>query len=271
MQIYRYLVDGLPYYGELVEPGVLARCLRKNKETFELKRAGHDDLLDEVTLLAPCVPSKLICVGRNYADHAKELGNEAPEERPLLFFKPPSSVIAHGEEVITPVGCERLDFEGEITLVIGKRCSRVSEAEAFDYLLGVTACNDITARDWQKRDKQWSLAKGCDTFAPLGPFIDTSSAEALRVAGEGEVKLEVTTRVNGEVRQQGDSHQLIFGLAKLISYISHYFTLEAGDVIPTGTPAGVGPLVDGDHVSVELNCGPVLKNVVRGAALEVVE
>ncbi len=262
MHIYRYRTGQAVYYGVENGEDSLKRMVRLSQEKFELKEAGAEDRLSEVTLLPPCRPSKIVCVGRNYADHAAELGNAVPLERPLLFLKPPSSLIAHGESIVLPAGAERVDFEGEIALVINERCYKLEAGEAYKYLLGVTALNDVTERTWQKRDGQWTVAKGCDTFCPLGPYIDTSAAEALRIGGERKVPLTVTTRVNGAVQQQGSVRDLAFNFASLVSYISQYMTLEAGDVIATGTPAGVGPLQPGDEVAVELNCGPRLVNSV---------
>jgi 2-keto-4-pentenoate hydratase/2-oxohepta-3-ene-1,7-dioic acid hydratase in catechol pathway len=262
MRIYRYRVGRACYYGELVSEKVLERCVRPSPDKFELHRAGVRDLLDAVELLVPTAPSKIVCVGRNYAEHAAEMGNVAPDERPLLFFKPPSCLIPHGAAIVLPRGAERVDYEGEIALVLGKRCQGVDAGEAYGYLLGVTAFNDVTERAWQKRDGQWTVAKGCDTFGPCGPYIDTSPAEALRLGGERRVPLAVTTRVNGELRQHGEIGGMTFNFASLISFISQYMTLEAGDLIATGTPPGVGPLHAGDTVAVELNCGPRLENPV---------
>lgn len=285
MLIYRYLADGQPYWGELAAEGQLARCLRLSRDRFELKRAGHVDRLDEVELLPPVAPSKIICVGRNYAEHAAELGNMPPAElgpdsRPLLFFKPPSALLPNGGTIRIPKGSTRTDYEGEIALVISQRCKDVPIERAYDYLLGVTAFNDVTERDWQQADGQWARAKGLDSFAPCGPCVDTSAAEALRlgrqmqasftaqtgntgVDAEKQLPLSVSTIVNGEPRQHGSVAQMAFGIAFLISYISSLFTLEAGDLIPTGTPAGIGPLHPGDSVAVELSCGVRLENAVE--------
>lgn len=262
MRIYRYSTGKAWYYGEL-EDGVMHRCVRLSHDRFDIKRAGPEDDPETVTPLPPVAPSKIVCVGRNYAAHAAELGNVAPDDLPLLFLKPPSCLIAHGAEIVRPTGSARVDYEGEIALVISERCRNVPAGKAFDYLLGVTAFNDVTARDWQKADNQWTRAKGCDTFGPCGAYIDTTAAEALREGGEEQVELTVTTKLNGEQVQHGSTRQLTFGLAWLISYISSVMTLEAGDIIATGTPAGVGPLQDGDEVSVLLNCGPELVNMVR--------
>jgi len=262
MRIYRYRVDKAPYYGKLAGDGILQRCLRMHPDTYELTHAGVEDQLDAVELLPPTAPSKIICVGRNYAEHALELGNAPVNKAPLLFLKPPSCLVAHGAEIVMPAGAERVDYEGEIALVIGKRCRDVPENQAYSFLLGVTAFNDVTERSWQQTDGQWARAKGCDTFGPCGPYIDTSAAEALQAGGDERTPLSVTTRLNGVEVQHGSIAELTFNFAFLISYASRYMTLEAGDLIATGTPAGVGPLKPGDEVSVELNCGVCLVNSV---------
>jgi 2-keto-4-pentenoate hydratase/2-oxohepta-3-ene-1,7-dioic acid hydratase in catechol pathway len=279
LRIYRYKVGPNIYYGEQVGDDTLARCVRLNQSSLELKRAGVEDQLSDVELLPPCAPSKVVCIGRNYVEHAKERGEEVPE-KPLMFFKPPSCLLPHGGTIVLPKGSERVDFEGEIALVIGQRCKDVPREKAYDVLLGVTAFNDVSARDWQKDDGQWSRAKGCDTFGPCGPWIDTSAAEALRVGAqmqgaftaqtgnsgvdaEKQLPLTMTTYVNGEQRQHGSISELAFGFAYLVEYASSFFTLEAGDLIVTGTPAGVGPLKAGDEVVVELSSGPRLVNMVR--------
>lgn len=188
-------------------------------------------------------PSKIVCVGRNYLAHAEELGNVVPE-RPLLFFKPPSSVIGDGEAIELPAESARVEHEGEIGVVIGAPCRRVAEEDALRYVAGYRALNDVTARDLQKTDGQWARAKGFDTFCPMGPV-----ASAVDVDWRA---LEVVCRVNGQVRQHGHGRDMAFGIPFLVSYISGIMTLEPGDVIATGTPAGVEPLGDGDTVEVEV-------------------
>lgn len=262
MRIYRYRVGKASYYGKLAGDGVLQRCLRADPREYVLKHAGVEDQLNEVELLPPASPSKIICVGRNYAEHARELGNTPVAEAPLLFLKPPSCLIPHGAQIVFPPGADRVDYEGEIALVIGRRCRDVPEEQAFDHLLGVTAFNDVTERSWQQSDGQWARAKGCDSFGPCGPYIDTSPAEALREGGVNRTPLTVTTQLNGAEVQRGSIEELTFSFAYLISYASRYMTLEAGDIIATGTPAGVGQLQPGDEVSVELNCGVRLVNTV---------
>jgi 2-keto-4-pentenoate hydratase/2-oxohepta-3-ene-1,7-dioic acid hydratase in catechol pathway len=195
-----------------------------------------------VTLLAPAVPSKIVCIGRNYREHAAELGNEVPKE-PLLFLKAPSSVIAHGEPIVTPAFSQRVDFEGELAIVIGRRASRLGPAEDVrSYIRGYTVVNDVTARDLQKSDGQWSRAKGFDTFCPMGPIVTDEIDPA---AG-----LRVETRLNGEVKQHGTTLDLIFDIPTLLRHITAAMSLLPGDVIPTGTPAGVAPMRPGDRVEV---------------------
>ena len=187
--------------------------------------------------------SKIICVGRNYVAHARELGNEVPE-RPLLFFKPPSSLVGDGESIVLPPESARVEHEGEIAVVIGRRCRGMAEADAMDVVAGYAALNDVTARDLQKTDGQWARAKGFDTFCPVGPAAP---------AGELDWRdLEVTCRVDGALRQHGHARDMAFGIPFLVSYISGIFTLEPGDLIATGTPEGVGPLGAGNEVEVEV-------------------
>ena len=190
-------------------------------------------------------PSKIVCVGRNYLEHARELGNEVPAE-PLIFLKPPSSLIDGGESIVLPPQSARVEFEGEIGVVIGRRLRHVSEAEAIDGIAAIVAINDVTARDLQRKDGQWTRAKGFDTFCPVGkPLVGRMSADQL-------AKLEVVTRVNGEKRQHGKAADMAFSIPFLVSYISGVMTLEPGDLVATGTPAGVGRLADDDIVEVEV-------------------
>jgi 2-keto-4-pentenoate hydratase/2-oxohepta-3-ene-1,7-dioic acid hydratase in catechol pathway len=187
-------------------------------------------------------PGKIVCVGRNYREHAKELGNEVPKE-PLLFLKPPSSVVWDGEPIVLRRESSRVEHEGEIGVVIGKRMSWASEEEAKRGIRGVVAVNDVTARDLQKSDGQWTRAKGFDTFCPLGE--ESSKLPDLD-------NLTVVTRVNGVERQRGKSSEMVFSIPSLLAYISRIMTLEPGDLVATGTPSGVGPLVAGDVVEVEI-------------------
>jgi 2-keto-4-pentenoate hydratase/2-oxohepta-3-ene-1,7-dioic acid hydratase in catechol pathway len=209
--------------------------------------------LNEVKLLAPATPSKIVCVGRNYIDHARELGNEVPQI-PLIFLKPPSSIIAPGETIYLPPQSKQVEHEAELVVVIGKRGRRIIAEEAKNYILGYTIGNDVTARDLQKIDDQWTRAKGFDTFCPFGPWIDTDfdPADAL-----------ITCRVNGQMRQMASTRDMVFSVSTLIAYISSIMTLEPGDLIFTGTPAGVGPLHDGDVVEVEIDGLGHLSNPVK--------
>jgi 2-keto-4-pentenoate hydratase/2-oxohepta-3-ene-1,7-dioic acid hydratase in catechol pathway len=217
-------------------------------------RSNEGFALSEVKLLAPVTPSKIVCVGRNYKDHAAELGNPMPDE-PLLFLKPPSAVVGHGDAIELPSVSSRVEHEGELGVVIGRKARRLSDSEnPLDYALGYTCVNDVTARDLQRRDVQFTRAKSFDTFCPVGAYI---------VSGLDPFDLGVETRVNGEVRQRGRTSALAFPVSYLIRYISHVMTLEPGDVISTGTPAGVGPLADGDLVEVEVEGVGLLANPVR--------
>ena len=196
-------------------------------------------------------PSKIVCIGRNYAEHAKELGNEVPRE-PLIFLKPPSALLPPGGTIILPPVSRQVEFEGEIGVVIGRRAHRVAEAEAESFIAGYTCVNDVTCRDLQKTDGQWTRAKGFDTFCPVGP----------RVAQLDWRTLSVTTRVNGVERQRAPSSDMIFSIPRLVAHVSGIMTLEPGDLIATGTPAGVGPLAAGDLVEVEVPGIGILSNHV---------
>ena len=198
-------------------------------------------------------PSKIVGVGRNYAAHAKELGNEVPAE-PLIFLKPPSSFIQDGADVVYPAETSNLHHEAELAVVIGRTCRGVSEAEALDYVRGYTCANDVTARDLQQTDPQWTRAKGFDTFCPLGPTLVTDIDPG---------NLRVRMRVNGETRQDGSTADMIFPVAALVSYISGVMTLEPDDVILTGTPPGVSAVQRGDLMEVEVEGIGVLGNRVR--------
>ena len=206
----------------------------------------------EARLLAPVRPSKIVCVGRNYREHAAELGNEVPAE-PLIFFKPPSSLLAPEQQIRRPKLSQRVDYEGELAVVMGRKCYKVGPNEDVrPYILGYTCLNDVTARDLQKRDGQWTRAKGFDTFCPVGPFV---SDEVDPSAG-----LLVETRVNGQVRQHGSTSDFIFAIPELLRYITAAITLEPGDLVLTGTPAGVGPVHPGDGVEVSVDRLGVLSN-----------
>ena len=214
---------------------------------------GETVPLDDVHVLAPVLPSKLVCVGKNYADHAAEFGMEVPAE-PLLFLKPSTAVIGPNDPIrLLPIS-RRIDYEGELAVVIGRLAKDVRAEEAFKVILGYTCANDVTLRDLQKTDDQWARAKGFDGSAPLGPWIETTLDPN---------EATVRTLVNGEQRQQGSTSELAFGVATLVEYITSFMTLLPGDVILTGTPEGVGPLADGDVVEVEVDGVGVLRNEAR--------
>ena len=198
------------------------------------------------------VPSKIIGIGQNYRAHAIEMGKGLPEE-PLMFLKPRSALISDGAAIVRPGGFERVDYEGELGVVIGTRAARVSKEKALEVVLGYTCVNDVTVRDLQKKDGQWARAKGFDTFCPIGPRV---------VPGLDPRNLRITTRVNGTVKQDSSTSDLIFDVATLISFCSQYMTLEPGDVISTGTPAGVGNLSPGDVCEIEIEGIGVLRNPV---------
>jgi 2-keto-4-pentenoate hydratase/2-oxohepta-3-ene-1,7-dioic acid hydratase in catechol pathway len=209
--------------------------------------------LADAKLLAPVEPTKIVCVGRNYRAHAQELGNQVPTE-PLLFLKPNSALLAPGGVIQRPPSSERVEHEAEIGVVVGKRLQRVTPQEALAGIFGITPVNDVTARDIQRREVQFTRAKGFDTFCPVGPAIVTDVYAA---------QLSVIGRVNGEIRQSGQAAQMVFDIGTLLSFISHIMTLEPGDLVSTGTPEGVGPLLPGDSVEVEIPGVGVLKNSVR--------
>jgi 2-keto-4-pentenoate hydratase/2-oxohepta-3-ene-1,7-dioic acid hydratase in catechol pathway len=214
---------------------------------------GERRPLADIRLVSPILPTKVIAVGRNYAEHARELGNEVPSE-PLIFSKPSTSVVGPGEAVIYPEKLsERVDYEGELAVVIGRLCRDVPAERANEVIFGYTCANDVTARDLQRKDGQWTRAKGFDTFCPIGPWIQTEL---------DPTDLAITTTVNGELRQSARTSQLIFPIPALIAYISAVMTLVPGDVILTGTPEGIGPLSIGDEVSVGIEGIGTLTNRV---------
>lgn len=217
-------------------------------------RGSHSSRLGDVRLLAPVEPSKIVCVGRNYAAHAAELGNEVPKE-PLIFLKPSTSLVGPGEPIVLTKFSQRVEHEGELALAIGRRCSKLSDsADSLAYLLGYTCLNDVTARDLQISDVQFTRGKGFDTFCPVGPHIETQ-------LDPGNVLVE--TRVNGALRQSGNTSLMIYPVAYLVRWISRMMTLLPGDLIATGTPAGVGPLVAGDTVEVSVEGVGVLRSPVH--------
>jgi 2-keto-4-pentenoate hydratase/2-oxohepta-3-ene-1,7-dioic acid hydratase in catechol pathway len=219
-----------------------------------VRRGDLSTLPAGARLLPPCSPSKIVCVGRNYAEHAKELGNEVPQE-PLIFLKPPSSVIAHGDAIVYPKLSQRVDFEGELGVVIGQRARKVTSGNAQSHILGYTCVNDVTARDLQKKDGQWTRGKGFDTFCSVGPFIIPREEADF-------ASFRVRTIVDGETKQDGSVMDMLFSVNDIIAYITAFMTLEPGDLIATGTPPGVGPLEPGSTVKIDIAGLGVLQNTV---------
>jgi 2-keto-4-pentenoate hydratase/2-oxohepta-3-ene-1,7-dioic acid hydratase in catechol pathway len=219
----------------------------------EYRRLEAQTPLADVKLFAPAEPGKIICVGRNYAEHAKELGNDVPKV-PLIFLKPSSSIINPGDTILLPPQSQQVEHEGELVAVIGKRGRNITAEQARDHILGYTVGNDITARDLQKSDGQWTRAKGFDTFCPFGPWIDTDFdiSDAL-----------ITCKVSSQPRQMASTRDMVFSVGTLVAFISSVMTLEPGDLLFTGTPAGVGPLKDGDEVVVEIEGLGSLSNPVK--------
>jgi 2-keto-4-pentenoate hydratase/2-oxohepta-3-ene-1,7-dioic acid hydratase in catechol pathway len=239
-----------PRYGWLLEEKVGAIV---GNIYDEYRREEAELPLSSVRLLAPIEPSKIICVGRNYVEHAKEHDAEVPNV-PLIFLKPPSAVIGPGEAILLPSQSQQVEHEAELVIVIGKRGRCILAEEAQNYIFGYTVGNDVTARDLQRSDGQWTRAKGFDTFCPFGPWVDTEFDPSDAV---------ITCRVNGQPRQMASTRDMVFNVNDLIAFISSVMTLEPGDLIFTGTPAGVGPLQDGDEVVVEIEGLGKLSNPVR--------
>ena len=272
MKYSRFLFEDQIHYGVVEdrggEPWIVDLAAAPDDDlAFHLSRARASKLvpdpaslefepipLSAVDLLSPVTPSKIVCVGRNYREHAAELGNEVPAE-PLLFFKPPSSLLKPGGTILLPPASSRVDHEGELAIVIGHRaCKLPPDSDPRAIIRGYTLANDVTARDLQKKDGQWTRAKGFDTFCPVGPWV---SDEVDPAAG-----LIIETRVNGELRQHGSTADFIFTIPQLLAYITVAITLEPGDLVLTGTPSGVGPLAPGDHVDITMSGLGVLTNSV---------
>lgn len=249
MKIVRFALAGETRYG-LVEEDVVYAIAGDVFGAFE--RGAQVSTLSEVQLLAPCTPTKIVALGLNYAAHAAEAHREVPDE-PLIFLKPPSSIIGSGQTIIYPSISQRVGFEAELAAVIGRRARNVSADEALSCVLGYTCGNDVTARDLQRKDGQWTRSKSFDTFCPLGPWIVTDVDPS---------DLAIESRVNGEVRQHSRTSDMIFAVAESIRCVAQVMTLEPGDVILTGTPAGVGLLQRGDRVEVEIEGIGVLENTV---------
>lgn len=251
MKLIRYqFQDDPPRYGWIYED----RIGPIEGSVFgEYRRLEAEIPLTAVRLLAPVLPGKIICIGRNYLEHAKEQGAEVPDI-PLIFLKPTTSVIGPGDTILLPPQSRQVDHEAELAVVISKRGRWIVPEAAWDYVLGYTIANDVTARDLQRRDGQWTRGKGFDTFCPLGPWIETEMNPS---------DVLITCRVNDDLRQTASTREMVFTIPQLIAFISSVMTLEPGDVILTGTPSGIGPLQDGDIVEVSIEGIGELTNSVR--------
>lgn len=250
MKLIRCVNHGRTFFGIWDEKNGLIREIKGGKEL-----SAEEIKVSEIKFLPPCQPSKIVAVGINYRDHAEEMKLPIPHE-PILFLKPSTAVIAHEEDIVYPSMSKRVDYEAELGVVIKKKARKVSEKEAKDYILGFTCFNDVTARDLQQLDVQYTRSKGFDTFAPLGPCIET------RIDPN---QINIETYVNGECKQYSNTQKMIFPVDYLVSFISQVMTLLPGDVIATGTPAGVGPLSPGDVVEVRIEGIGVLRNKVVSA------
>ena len=250
MRIVRFKIETHISYG-VVENQIVKQL--KGTPFAAIRYTGQSFCLSDVKLLAPCCPSKIVAIGLNYKSHAAELKYDLPES-PLMFLKPSTAVIGHGDDIIYPAISKQVDFEGELGIVIGKRAHIVPTDDAFKYVFGYTCFNDVTARDLQKKDGQWARAKGFDTFAAVGPWIETKLDTSA---------LELETRLNGELRQSGNTANLIFPVAELVSAVSQVMTLLPGDIIASGTPAGIGAMQESDEVEVKIEGIGSLLNIVR--------
>jgi 2-keto-4-pentenoate hydratase/2-oxohepta-3-ene-1,7-dioic acid hydratase in catechol pathway len=249
MRIVRFLDEGIPRYGWVLEDKVGPV---EGSPFGEFRRLEAERALEKMTLLAPVQPSKIVCIGRNYVEHAQEHEAEVPEV-PLIFLKPPSTLIGTGAAVQLPPQSKQVEHEAELAVVIGKKGRWISPENALEYVFGYTIANDVTARDLQRRDGQWTRGKGFDTFCPVGPWIETEfdPTDAL-----------ITCHVNGELRQMASSRDMVFTVRQLLAFVSSVMTLEPGDLLLTGTPSGVAPLMAGDKVEVTIEGIGVLKNTV---------
>uniref|UniRef100_A0A7C3V606 FAA hydrolase family protein n=1 Tax=Desulfobacca acetoxidans TaxID=60893 RepID=A0A7C3V606_9BACT len=250
MRLVRFEQQGRTGYGVLREEKVFPVW---ETPFAGISETGETLSLGDVSLLAPCEPSKIVALGLNYRDHAAEFGGQVPDE-PLIFLKPSTAVIGPEADILYPRMSRRVDYEAELGVVLGKTARRVSEDAALDYILGYTCVNDVTARDLQKKDGQFTRAKGFDTFAPLGPWIETEIPDP--------DNLMVEAYLNGELRQHASTSTMVFGVRRLIAFISQVMTLLPGDVIATGTPAGIGPMRPGDVVEVRVEGIGALRNLV---------
>lgn len=253
MRIARFVIDGDPLYGVVEEDKV--HVLAGDPFFQGIKPTGQSHDLEDVRLVAPIIPrSKVVAFGRTYREHIKEMGNEVPAE-PVMFLKPNTAVVGHNEPVTLPAFSDEISFEGELAVVIGRICKDVPAEKVPEVVFGYTVANDLTARDAQRSDPQWGRAKGFDGSCPLGPWIETALEDPDDVA--------ITTRLNGEVRQDDGTSELIWSVNELVARASEAFTLLPGDVILTGTPAGVGEVREGEHVEVEIEGIGTLRSVFR--------
>lgn len=255
MRICRFTTSEIttPRWGLVEDNHILPLADGESIESFPSPRTADSIALSEVTLRAPVTPSKIVCVGRNYREHAAELGNKMPDE-PLLFLKAPSAIIASGDSIELPAQSQQVEHEGELGVVIGRQARKLTDTEnPLDYVLGYTCVNDVTARDLQRKDVQFTRGKSFDTFCPVGPLV---------VDGLDPFSLVVTTRVNDSVKQNGRTADMAFSVPFLIRYIANVMTLYPGDLIATGTPAGVSPMKKGDVVEVEIEGIGVLRNTI---------
>lgn len=270
MRIARFAADGQVSYGLVLDPEAGSAGAVNDRPADgltvaeisghpfgpggqDVKLTGVRHALADIRLLAPVLPSKVVAIGRNYAEHARETGSEPPAE-PLIFLKPSTAVIGPGDPIVRPVALsQRVDFEGELAVVFGRLCRDVPAARVPDVIFGYTCANDVTARDLQAKDGQWARAKGFDTFCPLGPWVETDLDPS---------DVELTTTVNGEIKQQASTKLLIHDIVTMVSYVTAVMTMLPGDVLLTGTPAGIGPLVAGDRVRVHIDGIGALTNPV---------
>jgi 2-keto-4-pentenoate hydratase/2-oxohepta-3-ene-1,7-dioic acid hydratase in catechol pathway len=247
MKIIRFINNGKTAYGILNKDVVK---VIQGKPFNKIKYSGVTLKLSDVKLLPPCIPTKIVCLGLNYRSHAEETKANIPKV-PLLFLKPPTAIIGPEDKIIYPAMSERVDYEGEFGVVIKKKASRISSQKALDYVLGYTCFNDVTARDIQSSDGQWTRAKGFDTFAAFGPCIETDADPA---------NTPIETYLNGKLKQKGNTNDLIFPIKEIISFVSRVMTLLPGDIIATGTPSGIGPMQDGDTIEIKIAPIGVLRN-----------
>lgn len=249
MKYVKILKDGLPIWGSLKGNEIK---LLKNPPFEKTEYTGESVAFSGAKLLAPCEASKVVAIGKNYFDHVSEMKEEMPEN-PIIFLKPATAIINPGDDIIYPKASERVDYEGELALIIKKRAYKVKRGNAAEYILGYTCLNDVTARDIQKREGQWDRAKGYDTFAPLGPIV-TNEAEPY--------PLEIETRLNGAVKQKASTSLQMWKIPELIEFITDGMTLLPGDVVTTGTPSGIGPMQPGDTVEIDIPGVGILKNTI---------